>query len=58
MQDSYTYAFHNIESRMTVVVVFENGKQRDKETHVTSFLMDFCMHIRCNKVYESLKLSK
>ncbi|EFN81023.1 KICSTOR complex protein C12orf66 homolog isoform X2 [Harpegnathos saltator] len=57
-KDQCTYAFHNTDPRMTLVVVLENGKQRDKETHITSFLTDLSMHIRCNKVYECLKLSK
>jgi len=43
---------------MTLVIVFENGKQKDKETHITSFMMDLSMQIRCNKIYECLKLSK
>ncbi|XP_020277670.1 UPF0536 protein C12orf66 homolog [Pseudomyrmex gracilis] len=57
-KDSCSYAFYNIDPRMTLVVAFENGKQRDKETHITLFMTDLSMHIRCNKVYESLKLSK
>lgn len=58
MKDLCTYAMFNTDSRMTLVTIFESGKQRDKESHVTSFMTDLCMQIRCNKVYESLKLSK
>lgn len=52
------YAMYNTDPRMTLVTVYESGKQRDKEAQVTSFMTDLCMQIRCNKVYESLKLSK
>lgn len=58
VKDSCTYAMYSTDPRMTLVTVFESGKQKDKETHVTSFMTDLCMQIRCNKVYESLKLSK
>ncbi|XP_012526675.1 KICSTOR complex protein C12orf66 homolog [Monomorium pharaonis] len=57
-KDLCTYAFHNTDPTMTLVIVFENGKQKDKETHITSFMLDLSMQIRCNKVYECLKLSK
>lgn len=57
-KDLCTYAFYNTDPKMTLVIIFENGKQRDKETHITSFMTDLSMHIRCNKVYECLKLSK
>jgi len=58
LQDLCTYAFYNSDPRMTLVIAYENGKQKDKETHITSFMTDLCMHIRCNKIYECLKLSK
>ncbi|KAG7200957.1 hypothetical protein KM043_003317 [Ampulex compressa] len=53
-----TYAMYNTDPRMTLVTIFESGKQRDKEAHVTSFMSELCMQIRCNRVYECLKLSK
>lgn len=49
---------YNTDPRITLVTVFESGKQKDKEAHVTSFMTDLALQIRCNKVYESLKLSK
>ena len=49
---------YNIDPRMTLVTVFESGKQKDKGPHVTTFMTDLCMQMRCNKVYESLKLVK
>lgn len=58
VKDPCVYAMYNTDPRMTLVTVYESGKQRDKEAHVTSFMTDLCMQIRCNKVYESLKLSK
>ncbi|XP_076289593.1 KICSTOR subunit 2 isoform X1 [Lasioglossum baleicum] len=58
VKDPCVYAAYNTDPKMTLVTVFESGKQRDKESHVTSFMTDLCMQIRCNKVYESLKLSK
>ena len=58
VKDPCVYAMYNTDPRMTLVTVYESGKQRDKEAYVTSFMTDLCMQIRCNKVYESLKLSK
>ncbi|XP_031826227.1 KICSTOR subunit 2 [Nomia melanderi] len=58
VKDPYIYTMYNTDPKMTLVTIFESGKQRDKESHVTSFMTDLCMQIRCNKVYESLKLSK
>ncbi|XP_017881831.1 KICSTOR complex protein C12orf66 homolog isoform X3 [Ceratina calcarata] len=58
VKDVYTYAMYNTDPKMTLITVFESGKQKDKESHVTSFMTDLCMQIRCNKVYESLRLSK
>lgn len=49
---------YNTDPRMTLVTVSENGKQKDKEAHIASFMTDLCVQIRCNKIYESLKLSK
>ncbi|CAK9821653.1 KICSTOR subunit 2 [Anthophora retusa] len=57
-KDVCTYIMYNTDPRMIVVTVFESGRQKDKEAHVTSFMTDLCVQIRCNKVYESLKLSK
>lgn len=58
IKDLCTYAMFNTDPRMTLITVFESGKQRDKESHVTLFMTDLCTQIRCNKVYECLKLSK
>lgn len=58
VKDMCAYAMCNTDPRMTLITVFESGKQKDKESHVTSFMTDLCAQIRCNKVYESLKLSK
>lgn len=58
VKDVCTYAMYNTDPRMTLITVYESGKQRDKESHVTSFMTDLCTQIRCNKVYESLRLSK
>ncbi|XP_015606329.1 KICSTOR complex protein C12orf66 homolog [Cephus cinctus] len=58
LKDLCSYAMYNIDPRMTLVTAFESSKQRDKESHVTSFMSDLCMQLRCNKVYECLKLSK
>ncbi|XP_043480224.1 KICSTOR subunit 2-like [Leptopilina heterotoma] len=57
-KDGYTYAMYNIDPRMTLVTVFESGKQKDKVPHVTTFLTDLGVQLRCNKIYESLKISK
>ncbi|XP_060812442.1 KICSTOR subunit 2-like isoform X3 [Bombus pascuorum] len=58
VKDICTYAMYNTDPRMTLVTVFESGKQKDKEAHIASFMTDLCVQIRCNKIYESLKLSK
>ncbi|XP_033224534.1 KICSTOR complex protein C12orf66 homolog isoform X2 [Belonocnema kinseyi] len=57
-KESYIYAMYNIDTRMTLVTVFESGKQKDKGPHVTTFMTELCVQMRCNKVYESLKLLK
>lgn len=57
-KDSSSYIMHNIDPTVTLVVAYENSKQRDRESYVTSFMSDLCTQIRCNKVYECLKLSK
>lgn len=49
---------YNIDPRMTLVTVLESGKQKDKVPHVTTFLTDLGVQLRCNKIYESLKISK
>lgn len=43
---------------MTLVTIYETEKQKDKERHVSTFMSDMCMQIKCNKIYESLKLAK
>ncbi|XP_043605787.1 KICSTOR subunit 2-like isoform X3 [Bombus pyrosoma] len=58
VKDICTYAMYNTDLRMTLVTVFESGKQKDKEAHIASFMTDLCVQIRCNKIYELLKLSK
>ncbi|XP_015110711.1 KICSTOR complex protein C12orf66 isoform X1 [Diachasma alloeum] len=57
-KDPITYAMSNIDPRMTLITVYESGKQKDKDPHVVTFMNDLCIHLKCNKIYESLKLSK
>ncbi|XP_043272525.1 KICSTOR subunit 2-like isoform X2 [Venturia canescens] len=58
IKDSTIYTMYNIDPRMTLVTAFESAKQRDKETPVANFMTELCSQLRCNKVYEGLKLSK
>ena len=49
----------NVDPRVTFIVAYESiSKQKDKDTYVTTFITDMCMHMRCNKIFESLKLAK
>ncbi|XP_058809994.1 KICSTOR subunit 2-like isoform X2 [Phymastichus coffea] len=53
------YAMHNLDPRVTFVVVYETcSKQKDKDAHVVTFITDVCLQMRCNKIFESLKLTK
>ncbi|KAK0182322.1 hypothetical protein PV327_000473 [Microctonus hyperodae] len=58
VKDSCTYAMCNIDPRMTLIIAYESGKQKDKDSHIVTFITDFSTQLKCNKVYESLKLSK
>lgn len=57
-KDASTYAMYNVDPRMTLVTAFESAKQKDKETPIANFMSELCAQLRCNKVYEGLKLSK
>ncbi|XP_011505303.1 PREDICTED: UPF0536 protein C12orf66-like [Ceratosolen solmsi marchali] len=57
--DVWIYAMCNVDPHMTFMVVYEKGsKQSDKDVHIMTFITDICMQMRCNKVFESLKLAK
>lgn len=56
--NSCSYAMTNIDPKMTLVVAYESGKQKDKDSHIVTFMTDLSTQLRCNKIYESLKLSK
>ncbi|XP_034938011.1 KICSTOR complex protein C12orf66 homolog [Chelonus insularis] len=53
-----TYVLTNIDAKMTLVIAYESGKQKDKDSHIVTFMTDLCTQLKCNKIYESLKLSK
>lgn len=53
-----TYAMLNIGLRMTLVTAYESGKSKDKDSQVSTFMTDLSTQLKCNKVYENLKLSK
>ena len=40
--------------RMTLVVIFDN-KKAEKETHITNFVFDLALQLRCNKVFANIK---
>lgn len=56
--DFSIYMFLNIDTNTTLVVVYEGGKLKNNESYVNTFMADLCAQLRCNKVYESLKLPK
>lgn len=58
LRDLCTYALYNMDPKMTLVTIYETEKQKDKERHVSTFMSDMCTQIKCNKIYESLKLAK
>jgi len=40
--------------RMTLVVVFDS-KKAEKESHITNFVADLALQLRCTKVFANLK---
>ena len=50
-----TYFMTRIEERMTLVVIFES-KKSEKDSYVLNFLNEVCSHLRCTKLFASLKL--
>ncbi|KAL7307995.1 hypothetical protein TKK_0000083 [Trichogramma kaykai] len=57
--EMWVYAMHNIDPRVTIVVCYETcNKQKDKDAHVSTFISDISLQMRCSKVFESLKLIK
>lgn len=59
LQDTWIYAMYNVDPRMTFVVIYEVcSRQKDKDQHVTTFITETSVQLRCNKVFESLKLTK
>lgn len=52
----FTFAMSNMDPRMTLVTAYESGKPKDSQ--VVTFMNDLCTQLKCNKVYENLKLSK
>ena len=50
---------YNVDLRMTFIVAYETcTKQKDKDATVNAFIADICLQMRCNKIFESLKLAK
>ncbi|KAG8193816.1 hypothetical protein JTE90_029550 [Oedothorax gibbosus] len=49
-----TYFMSNIESRLTLVIIFET-KKTDKDTHIHRFMQSLCVQLRGNKLFASLK---
>ncbi|XP_014203567.1 KICSTOR complex protein C12orf66 homolog [Copidosoma floridanum] len=57
--DMWLHAMYNIDPQMTLIVAYEIcSKQKDKNANIASFILEICMQLRCNKVFESLKLTK
>lgn len=40
--------------RMTLVVIFDS-KKSEKDSHITNFVSDLALQLRCNKVFANLK---
>jgi hypothetical protein len=53
-QDQRTYIMASTDPRMTLVVVFDS-KKAEKESHITNFVFDLALQLRCNKVFANLK---
>lgn len=49
-----TYFMYKVESRMTLVIIFDN-KKSERDTHIPRFMQALCSQLRCNKVFASLK---
>ncbi|KAF7991117.1 hypothetical protein HCN44_002679 [Aphidius gifuensis] len=55
-KNSFTFAMSNMDPKMTLVTAYESGKPKDSQ--VVTFMNDLCTQLKCNKIYENLKLSK
>ncbi|KAI0221223.1 hypothetical protein LSAT2_027374 [Lamellibrachia satsuma] len=49
-----TYFLTRVEPRLTFVVIFEQ-KKSERDSFVNNFLSDICLHLRCTKLFASLK---
>ncbi|XP_021918137.1 KICSTOR complex protein C12orf66 homolog isoform X3 [Zootermopsis nevadensis] len=53
-KDQSTYVMACTDPRMTLVVVFDSQKA-EKDSHITNFVSDLALQLRCNKVFANLK---
>ncbi|KAJ9591916.1 hypothetical protein L9F63_001518 [Diploptera punctata] len=53
-REQSTYVMAATDSRITMVVIFDS-KKAEKETHITNFVFDLALQLRCNKVFANLK---
>lgn len=53
-RDQRTYIMASTDPRMTLVVVFDS-KKAEKESHITNFVFELALQLRCNKVFANLK---
>lgn len=53
-REQSTYIMAATDIRMTLVVIFDN-KKAEKETHITNFVFDLALQLRCNKMFANLK---
>ena len=44
----------SVETRMTFVIIFES-KKSEKDNYINNFIHDICNHLRCSKIFTSLK---
>nr|CAD7573865.1 unnamed protein product [Timema californicum] len=55
-KEQSTYVMALCDPRMSLVVIFDS-KKTEKDTHITNFVFDMSLQLRCNKVFANLKLS-
>ncbi|XP_069668591.1 KICSTOR subunit 2-like [Periplaneta americana] len=53
-REQSTYVMASTDPRMTLVVIFDTRKA-EKETHITNFVFELALQLRCNKVFANLK---
>lgn len=53
-QNQYTYVLVSIEPSIYLVIIFDS-KKTEKDAYISNFISEFCVNLRCLKIFVSLK---